>query len=217
LVSDHLETIYVSNDGKIYIGTAEEGGFSVSTDGGRTWQNKKTKDGLGHNNVRAVLAVGETIYVGTDNGLSISNDGGRTWTTKRDSEGMPNNYIRCVVVKRGKTIVGTRSGLVISNDGQNWRKSEQIGNKWIEWIALGAGDKVYTATRQGFYVSNDNGETWRKSEQMADKRINSVFAVEGTNKVFIGTAEGLHTSEDGGETWTVKPISDVRAVFVTEN
>ncbi|MFH1263856.1 MAG: hypothetical protein V1495_10510 [Pseudomonadota bacterium] len=56
--------------------------MSISTDGGATFTNRTTADGLGDNDVNGVFAVGSTVYAATDGGgLSISTDGGTTFTT----------------------------------------------------------------------------------------------------------------------------------------
>jgi hypothetical protein len=47
------------------------GGLSISTDGGATFTNYTTANGLGSNAVSGVHAVGSTVYAATGNGLSI--------------------------------------------------------------------------------------------------------------------------------------------------
>ncbi len=56
----------------VYAATA--GGLSISTDGGATFTNRTTADGLGNNVVLGVYADGGTIYAATQGGLSISAD-----------------------------------------------------------------------------------------------------------------------------------------------
>ncbi len=58
----------------VYAGTA--GGLSISTNGGTSWSNYTTADGLGSNNVYGVFADGSTVYAATSLGLTISNDAG---------------------------------------------------------------------------------------------------------------------------------------------
>jgi hypothetical protein len=56
------------------------GGLSISTNGGTSFTNYTTTNGLGSNDVRGVYAVGSTIYAATAGGLSISTNGGTSFT-----------------------------------------------------------------------------------------------------------------------------------------
>ena len=47
------------------------GGLSISTDGGATFSNYSTANGLATNLVWSVYADGGTVYAGTNDGLSI--------------------------------------------------------------------------------------------------------------------------------------------------
>ena len=48
-------------------------GLSISTDGGATFTNFTTTNGLGTNGISGAFALGTTVYAATANGLSISN------------------------------------------------------------------------------------------------------------------------------------------------
>ena len=51
------------------------------------WRTYRAEDGLAHDRVRALLAVGEDLWIGTDGGLALRRDGRfTTWTT---NEGLP--------------------------------------------------------------------------------------------------------------------------------
>ena len=50
---------------------ATGGGLSISTNGGNSFANKTTANGLGHNIVRGVFVSGSTVYAATEGGLSI--------------------------------------------------------------------------------------------------------------------------------------------------
>jgi hypothetical protein len=64
-----LFDVYASGS-TIYAATF--GGLSISTDGGNSFTNYTTSDGLGSNNVVGVYASGSNIYVATNGGLSIA-------------------------------------------------------------------------------------------------------------------------------------------------
>jgi LPXTG-motif cell wall-anchored protein len=48
--------------------------LSISTDGGASFTNKTTSNGLGNNIVWGVYVDGSNVYAATDGGLSISAD-----------------------------------------------------------------------------------------------------------------------------------------------
>ncbi len=81
------------------------GGFGVSRDRGRTWQNW-TGEELGKQFLyvtpNGILANGDTVYVGTADGIRWSADRGRTWRVANDSTGqLPNRYVLALAPARG--------------------------------------------------------------------------------------------------------------------
>jgi hypothetical protein len=61
--------VYASGS-SVYVATT--GGLSVSTNGGTSYTNYTTTDGLGNDFVRGVYASGNTIYAATDGGVSLA-------------------------------------------------------------------------------------------------------------------------------------------------
>ena len=88
-----------------------------------------------------------------------------------------------------------------------------------EWTSLGRGltaevnafgqhpandQKLYAATRNGFYHSADGGATWAlRGPSLIDRNVLSL-AVDPENgeRLFAGLNTGLFRSEDGGESWS---------------
>ena len=94
-------------------------GLSISTDGGTTFTNKTTADGLAANSSDAVfISSNGTIYVGTGNGLSISTDAGLTFTSKTIADGLNEDFnINDISqVSTGEVIITTSSGIYIQNN-----------------------------------------------------------------------------------------------------
>jgi hypothetical protein len=85
------------NGSTVYVAT--EGGLSISTDGGTTFTNRTTADGLARNTVFGVAVNGSTVYAATEGGLSISMDGGTSFTNRTTADGLGNNYVRGVAVQ----------------------------------------------------------------------------------------------------------------------
>jgi len=205
LGSNWVKAVFVDGS-KVYAATVPEGyssptggGLSISANGGATFTNKTTANGLGSNDVRGVFAVGNTIYAatypvgypGTGGGLSISTDGGTTWTTKTSPD-LGSNFVTSVYVVAGtpNTIyVGTRlndyaahdGGLSISTDGGTTWTTKKSG--------LAVGDLCSTAD-----PSNPG------SPNYGCNTVNDVY-VSGSN-IYLATGRGLVYSNDGGSTFS---------------
>ncbi|MEM9243506.1 MAG: sialidase family protein, partial [Pseudomonadota bacterium] len=86
------------------------GGLSISTDGGTTWTNYTTANGLGSNNVQGVFATANTLYAATNGGLSISTDGGTNWTNYTTANGLGSNLVRGVFATANTLYAATVGG-----------------------------------------------------------------------------------------------------------
>ena len=94
----------------IYVAT-EGGGLSISTNGGTTFTNYTTANGLGSNSVRWVYAIGSTIYAATSGGLSISLNGGTTFTNYTTANsGLGDDLVRGVYAVGGTVYAATHGG-----------------------------------------------------------------------------------------------------------
>jgi hypothetical protein len=78
--------------------------LSISTDGGATFTNKTTTDGLGDNRVYGVYVDGSNVYAGTDGGLSISTD--CVSSSSSASPGVPGIFLTVNPVLVGKSVEG---------------------------------------------------------------------------------------------------------------
>jgi hypothetical protein len=96
----------------VYVATTF--GFSISTDGGATFANRDTTNGLGANSLFGVYADGSTVYVATNGGLSVSTDGGATFTNKTTTDGLGNNNVNGVYADGSSVYAATQGGLSIS-------------------------------------------------------------------------------------------------------
>ncbi len=81
------------------------GGYGVSRDRGRTWQNW-TGEELGKQFLyvtpNGIVTNGDSVFVGTADGIRWSADRGRTWRVANDSTGqLPNRYVLAMAPARG--------------------------------------------------------------------------------------------------------------------
>ncbi len=203
LGSNNVKSVYVVGN-NVYAATAPEGfgssatggGLSISTDGGATFTNKTTANGLGSNDVRGVFVVGTTVYAATGGGLSISTDGGTTWTNKNTTNGLGSNEVTSVFVSGGKIYVGTRNtdfvtpngGLSISADGGSTFITKKTGMTTAAAPGAAAGDLC------GSYDANTFSGNYNCNT------VNAVY-VNGLD-IYLGTGRGLVYSRDGGATFS---------------
>ena len=108
--SDWVNGVYVIGS-TVYAAT--NGGLSISTDGGNTFANKTSANGLGDTLVNGVYAVGRTVFAATGSGLSISTDGGDTFANKTTDDGLGSNYAHGVFASDNKVYVATNKGLAV--------------------------------------------------------------------------------------------------------
>ena len=213
LGSNNVKAVYVVGS-NVYAATAPEGfgssatggGLSISTDGGATFINKTTANGLGSNDVRGVFVVGTTVYAATapvgfgpsatGGGLSISTDNGATWTNKNMTHGLGSNEVTSVFVSGGKIYVGTRKtdfvtpngGLSISADGGSTFITKKTGMTTAAAPGAAAGDLC------GSYDASAFGGNYDCNT------VNAVY-VNGLD-IYLGTNRGLVYSRDGGSTFS---------------
>ena len=91
---------------------ATSGGLSISTDGGSSFTNKTTTNGLGANSVNGVYVSGSTVYAATGvGGLSISTDGGASFTNYTTTNGLGSNIVYGVYATDSKIYAATSGGL----------------------------------------------------------------------------------------------------------
>lgn len=176
----------------------------------------------------AVLAYGDTVWVGTSSGIARSFDHGRTWANLKvrlDAQGglLPGNIAGnwVVALKRqllsdGRSAIwaGVRStdnipgevnAISVSFDnGQTWQNSGP-GNAWD--FAFTA-NRVWAGTDQGLYASADLGRTWEEvvvRDQSTGEDLRGTFVgletVDGV--LWAGAENGLGRSADEGQTWAV--------------
>ncbi|MBP6483095.1 MAG: IPTL-CTERM sorting domain-containing protein [Rhodoferax sp.] len=106
-----VSTVYAATESDPF-DPLKVGGLSISNDGGATFTNKTTANGLGSNDVYGVFASGSTVYAATAGGLSISTDGGATFNNKTTANnGLGNNYVNGVFASDSKVYAATFGGL----------------------------------------------------------------------------------------------------------
>ena len=175
--------------------------------------NKTTADGLGSNFVRAVYAVGNTVYVGTNGfGLAVSTDGGATFTNRTTANGLGSNQVLDIRVEGSTVYAATGNGVAISTDGGNTftnrTTAQGLGANFVFGIHV-AGNLIYAGTGGGLSISTDGGASFTNrttTNGLGSNGVNGVYVLGST--VYAATNNGLSISTDGGITFTTRRTAD---------
>lgn len=151
--------------------------------------------------VFSLIAVGDTIFAGTDRGLFASANNGELW--KPSGNGMPpGDFVTSLAEADSSIIAGTFSGIFRSTDkGNNWEPAivdSQIVFLEITNLAV-MGKNILAGTFEGMYLSNNNGKTWRKANTGIISTYIASLAARG-NTIFAGS-NGIFRSTDKGDNW----------------
>ncbi|MEN9468859.1 MAG: hypothetical protein RL630_592, partial [Verrucomicrobiota bacterium] len=176
---------------------------AASANGGLSFVNRTTANGLGSDTVYGVYASGSTIYAATSGGLSISTNSGTTFTNY--TSGLGNNYVAGVFASGSTIYAATLGGLSISTDGGtnflNLTTFSGLGGDTV--LGVYADDStIYAATSGGLSISTDGGEyfsNFTTTAGLGNNNVRSVYA-NGTT-VYAATVGGLSISTNGGTTF----------------
>ena len=203
----HLAALSVSKNSVLYIGGPGIGVLS-SADGGGKWTARSK--GLPSRDVVAVAAHAdqpETVYAYVaKRGIFRSEDGGSHWKLM---DAGPRDAIRRLVhsnmpgsMQTGWFFVATAKGVSRSMDCFcGWRDAGALGlpAKALAYD-LKQPKRVYAATGDGFYVSENGGEKWQRVNSPAPDITALAAAPSGV--LYAATASGiLFRSADAGRSW----------------
>jgi photosystem II stability/assembly factor-like uncharacterized protein len=134
-----------------------------SEDGGATWSAGNLEVGA----VNQMIAVGGTLYAGTDEGLFVSSDNGRNWTklladVVRQIAADPSAMGTLYVLRSGATPMAKTT-----DGGATWQGLDPgvPGGQLLMALAIDPThpSTLYTGARQ-IYRTNDGGATWSSSQ-----------------------------------------------------
>jgi len=186
-------------------------GMTQATSPSLSFVTRTTADGLGHNIVSGVYAVGSTVYAATDGGLSISTNGGESFTNRTTTSGLGSHFIRAVYALDDTVYAATASGLSISTNGGATftNRTSADGLRADDARAVYAlDDTVYAATASGLSISRNGGATFTTATGgiVGTAYIRSVYAtgsmVYAAHTPGWPAEGGLSRSTDSGTTFT---------------
>jgi photosystem II stability/assembly factor-like uncharacterized protein len=177
-------------------------GIQTSTDNGASWNFEPFSNGAS-----SLSAVGNTIYLGSNNKVFKSTDFGGTWVDV--STGLGHGGVQALLYDGSNLFAGTpadAAGIYRSiNGGQNWEPAVAglpIASEIRSMIAFGG--YVFAGMQgDGIYRSSDHGDTWAKTDVNNPLLSNALvlsFCVKGNN-LFAGAINGIYKSTDSGATF----------------
>ncbi len=211
------------------------GGLMKSTDGGKSWfvrppddYNFNPDEYLNHR-VFSLLAIGDTLWVGTAEGINVTYDLGRTWTQfthQNQEQSISGNFVVALALQQlpGKQVLWAST---INAEGTDEKraisKTENIGLSWQTYLEgkftynFGFdGEVVYAATDSGLWKSPNGGADWEVFPPIVDvggeniglkERIYSIeyyaVAMAPNNTLWVGTPDGLAYTSNNGNEWHI--------------
>ena len=178
----------------------------------------------------AVIAYGDTVWIGTASGVSFTFDGGQHWQNAKvrlGAEGTPllghpaGNWV--VALERQTLPDGTTaiwagtSTTTLPGQTQAISVSRDLGQTWshtgptFAWDFAFTSNFVWAGTDQGLLASpyptlpTDSERVWDTIEVVDGQPLTGTFAgLAGVGDVlWVGAENGLGHSEDEGSTWRV--------------
>ena len=180
-------------------------GFVVSTDGGKTWQQraKGVRGPVDFHQMDVSKTDPNTIY-GVLGGLQFSRDSGHTWKLIAE---MPDGLIDMAAsAKRNRLYAATRQGLLITHDlGKTWQPAYMLGRPATMVQTTKAGDVYAFVVGVGLIRGREPTLRWSSLNVGFGDQLIMHLAIDPSNQknLYAVTDKGrVLTSTDGGRTWT---------------
>ena len=203
-------TCFAQNANFLFAGLQDNGspgGVYRSSNGGQSWQAVNT--GLGERWIRALLAVGDTVYAGDfASGVFRSTNNGASWSPA--NAGIETESIGALTRSGSSLFAAGANNLYRStNAGASWEFTS--GGQFFPIAGMAAfGSQIYAGGFQGLIRSTDGGQSW--SNRIDVLFIGSLdrltaFALDGAT-LYASTisspgsgGSGVIRSTDQGLTW----------------
>jgi hypothetical protein len=168
-------------------------GVEISSDSGTSWLNV----GLSARNSYAAIAIGSTVFIGTDSGIYTVALPQLTMSAAPQLASTA--VLGFAVSPSGTLFAATDNGVAASLDG---------GATWDVWgisggvvwsMAVRNAGEAYAATELGLFRSADSGRTWANVALLDSTTLSVV--VDPMGHVFAASYYGVLFSTNGGSTF----------------
>lgn len=150
----------------------------------------------------ALVAAGNSVFVGNASGILVSHDKGITWWTTRFEQ------ISVVggIHSEGKRLFAAAyvEGILLSEDsGFTWKSLALPGDSGDAYRGVFRRDSVLLAGTyyRGIFRSTDTGKTWVRAAGPLNEGIFGFFEALGPTLIAGSHYDGIHLSRDDGKTW----------------
>lgn len=193
IVFGENETIYAASSG---------GGVYQSTNKGQSWS--KVLGYTGNPTVTALAGNGSKLYAGTGEIEFLEYVGEADTRWKPTFAGGTPGFIG---LPGSGVYVSTDNGQTWSNDNATTRDFQTLSYEGpflgVQKITVGEGGRVFVATSEGAFYSDDDFQSMTQCEGPDDFKNEAVYDIEVSGStVFAGSGTELYISSDNGATFT---------------
>ncbi len=207
------------------------GGLRRSDDMGKTWQVVTTdgkifdvKNNLNHV-AFSLLSENGNLWVGTAEGISKSTDNGATWQRfnhQNQEAPISGNFVVALAYQPYNNAIWAATNTAVdTSERRGVSKSLNGGHTWETYLEgvfvhnfAFDGPRVYAASDDGMFFSDDGGENWYKVPPVFDKVTQDelfgdvyysagVQQLDNGSRLWLGSSDGIAYTEDNGNTWRV--------------
>jgi len=191
--------------------TGDRGLVLLTEDGGRSW--RRVVAGV-EQNLTAVFALGEDIWIGSSGGLILhSADGGRSWSRQPTYNNLPIESIFFYDRNRGWAVGWSGLILLTRDGGRSWLQInlpgvwERLSSVYFEDPENGWACGMYGLVLR----TSDGGESWQRVQVPVKSWITSIV-VDSDGILWAAAEYALLSSADRGTHWKVEPVNTQAAL-----
>lgn len=190
-----------NSNGNLLAGS-EGGGLWISDNEGLSWKRLPTYNG--NPNITSIAVNGSNIYVATGATQLFRSPYEALLGSNYNISNTPEGFIGYTGLPGGGVYISTDNGATWSNDnGSQILGVENYQGPFIgiQKIAIGGNGRIFVATRNGLFYSDDPELKVLLPVQGSTRfRQNTVYDVEiaDANVVLAGTADSIYISTNGG-------------------